>query len=282
MKKNLLVILTLLLAHTSPAQRVTGFRQDNDESDPYEHASYFMYGLNYLSNNVYLGRKDSVRIPYITPYAGYHFKSGFYARALLSYTSSPKAHVDLTTLEAGYDHSFNEHINGGINLDKFFYSKTTTSIRANTSGSLGLYGQYTNDWIEPQVSLDANLNKKSADYVVGVMLDHDFSAYNSHLHIVPAVAMNSGTQHYYDEYFTDRLNKKGKPINGKAIANASRFVALDYELSAKATYYTGKWLFALVPVFAIPTSPSTISLPNSLIKEKISNTFYIELDICHR
>lgn len=283
MKKSLSFALSVLLTCPAIAQRVTGFNLNTDDDDPYEKKSYCMYGINYLSNNVYLGRKDSVKIPYTSPYIGYHFKSGFYGKAMISYTSHNKAHIDLTTLEAGYDHNFSDHLNAGVNLDKFFYSKKSTSIRSNTTGGLSVYGQYTNDWIEPQINLDANKNKNSTDWVTGIVLDHDFSAAGGHWHIIPAFTMNSGTQHYYDEYFTDRYNKKGKPVKSKAIPTASNFVPLDYEISTKITWYTGKWLFTAVPRYVIPTSPSTITMPDGSVKtEKISNTFYLELDVCHR
>ena len=58
--------------------------------------SYFEAGLSYLSNNVYLGRHDSLKIPYLTPSFNYYNKSGFYAGSTLSYiTSAGNSRVDL-------------------------------------------------------------------------------------------------------------------------------------------------------------------------------------------
>lgn len=278
-------ILLLLYCQTGQAQsQGLADLKDGGEDDPYEKVSYFMFGLNYLSNNVYLGRKDSLNTPYTSPYLGYHFKSGIFAKATASFLPKKKRErLDLLTLEGGYEHSFGDHFNGGAMVDKFFYNKNSTGIRSNTSGSTGIYGQFNNDWVQPQVTIDANFNKSSTDYVVALQLDHNFVSENKRFSITPAFIMNSGTQHYYDEYFINRLTKQDKTLKiKKAVLNASKFVPLDYELSAKMTYRVNKWLFTLNPIYAIPTSPATITLPKQTVQEHLANTFYLELDICHR
>jgi len=286
MKLFFTFLILVTLADSGYSQVATDRGNEDNADDPYEHQSYFMYGVNCLSDNVYLGRKDSVALPYISPYAGYHFSNGIYGKALASYAPS-LGRLDLLTLEAGWDHSFGDHINAGINGDKFFYSKNSNSIRSSTSGGAGVYGQFSNDWIEPQVSWDINFNKGSTDYVAGIMLDHDFGLENNALHFIPVVGMNAGTQHYYDEYFVNKLTKKDKTVKvKKVIANASKFVPLDYEISTKVTYRVRKWLFTISPVYSIPTSPATIALPKkkttTVVTEKLTNSFFIELDICHR
>ena len=50
---------------------------DRDNSDPAK--SYFSSGTNYQTDNVYLGRKDSATIPYLSPRLGYYYKSGLFA-----------------------------------------------------------------------------------------------------------------------------------------------------------------------------------------------------------
>lgn len=279
MNKLLFYILFLvLIAPAASGQSV--LKTDNDEDDPYDKLSYFMYGVNYLSDNVYLGRKDSATLPYISPYIGYHTKSGLYAKASASYAPT-KSLVDLATIEAGYDHSFGD-VDAGVNVDKFFYNKKTTSIRGNSKGSAGIYGQYNNDWIEPQVSFDLNFGKKT-DYVLNVQLDHDFKFLHSTLEILPTVAMNAGTRHFYDEYFVNRLTKKDKTLKIKnALKDAGKFNPLDYELSVKVTYRVTQWLFTLTPTYVIPVNPVTITFPKTTFTEKISNSFFVELDICHR
>ncbi len=279
-------IYTLMMAclaiNMAIAQKNSGATDDDGPDDPYEVKSYFMFGLNYVNNNVYLGRKDTVTIPYISPCIGYHYKNGLYAKAMVS-EAPAQGTLDLLTLEAGYDHTFSDHLNGGLNIDKFYYNKNSTSIRATTKGSAGINGQYTNDWIEPQITFNADFNK-STDYVLSLLLDHNFRYKEKTLNIFPAVSVNIGTQHYYDEYFINRLLKKDKALKlKKVVANAGNFVPLDYEVSSKITYRVTKWLFTLIPTYAIPLSPASITLPGQkTFREKLSNTFYMELDICHR
>ena len=281
---SVITLNSLLSAFAQPAAASKSVADSDD--DPYEHKSYFMYGLNCLSDNVYLGRKDSVTLPYISPYIGYHFANGLYGKALASYAPT-HSRIDLLTIEAGYDHSFGEHFNAGISGDKFYYNKNSSSIRSSTTGSVGINGQYTNEWMEPQVSWDFNFNKSSTDYVAGIQLDHDFSLAKGTFHILPTIGMNSGTQYYYDEYFVNKLNKKNKTTKSKkVVANPGHFVPLDYEISTKITYRITKWLFTLIPLYAVPVSPATITIPEKkqivTEKEKLTNSFFVELDICHR
>ena len=275
------LFFALLVCSSAAAQNFNS--QNSYDDDPFDSKSFFMSGFNYLSNNVYLGRKDTLVIPYYSPYVGYHFSSGFYAKGMVSYTSTGGGHIDLTTIEAGYDHSFTDYLNGGINLDKFFYNKNSLSIRANTRGSGGIYAQFNNKILEPQVTFDIDINGQSKDYVARLVLDHDFKLADNSLHIIPTFGFSSGTQNYYDEYFVNRLNKKDKKNKIKSvITDPSKMVPLVYEFSIKGTYMVNKWLFSLIPTYSLPLSPATITINKKTSTEKLSNSFFIELDICHR
>ena len=277
---QLCLLLSLISCISAVAQPLPKGYDDN-EDDPYETARYFMYGANYQSDNVYLGRKDTLTAPYFSPYFGYHFICGLYAKTTLSYSAN-KRRIDLLTLEAGYEHTFGEHFNTGANLDKYFYNKNTNNLRGNIRENAGMYGQYGNDWIEPMICFDANFNKKT-DYIIGLTLDHKFKLLDKTLIIIPMVTLNSGTQHFFDDYLLARLLKTDKTLKlTKTLANAGRFKALDYELSTKVTYRVNKWLFTAIPTYAIPLNPNTIVFPTRSYQEKISNSFYLELDICHR
>jgi hypothetical protein len=277
-------LLTTVSVQIATAQKQPPASSVDDEADdPYDNLNYFMYGIDYLSNNVYLGRKDTTVIPYISPYIGGHFKSGIYVKATISYAPvANDGHIDLTTLEGGYDHTFGDHLNTGTYLDFFLYNKNSLSTRASTKASAGVYGQYANKWIEPEINFDYNINKSSQDYVSGIQADHDFALLGKTLHIFPTFIINFGTQNYYDEYFITRTRKDKTVKVKKAIANATKFNTLDYEFSVKATYRIKKWMFTCSPTYAIPVSPATITLPKKTISEKLANTFFVSLDVCHR
>jgi hypothetical protein len=202
---------------------------------------------------------------------------------MVSYTTAKGGTIDLTTLEAGWAHTFNDHFNGGVNLDRFFYNKSSLSIRANTKGSGGINAQYNNNIIEPQLKFDLNINNSSTDYVLGIVADHDFNLAAQKLHVIPTLEFSLGTQNYYDEYFRNRINKKNKKGNVKSVvADPNKMAPLVYEFSTKVTYMVSKWLFTLTPAYDIPLNPATITINKKTSKEALSNTFYMELDICHR
>jgi hypothetical protein len=280
--KAILAVALLLTTHIALGQPQQGKPGDIGD-DPYEHKSYFMCGVNYLSDNVYLGRRDTAMISYLSPYLGYHDKSGIYTSAMASYGPfSKQSHVDLLTLEAGYDHSFGDHFNGGFNVDKFFYNKQTVSIRGNTKAGVGIFGQYTNDWIEPQANFDLNFGKKT-DYVFGLALDHDFNIGKTGLELIPTVMANAATSHFYDEYLVTRQLKKNKNLKiTKAIANAAKFKLMDVEFSTKINYRVSKWLFTCIPTYVLPLNPAAITLPQQTITEQLYNSFCLEVDIRHR
>jgi len=281
MKSCICTLLLVVLVSLVARSQQTSLSDLYD--DPYDTKSFFLCGFNYLSNNVYLGRKDTTLIPYYSPYIGYHFSNGIYVKGMASYTTAQGGLIDLATLEAGWDHAFSQYFNGGINADRFFYNKNSLSIRASTKFSSGIFAQVSNDYIEPMVKFDIDANAHSTDYVFTFQLDHDFDLANETLHLVPAVEMSAGTQNYYDEYFVARINKKAKKDKLKSvITNPNNFAPLVYEFSFKGSYRTGKWLFELTPKYDIPLSPATITINKKTTTETLSNTFFLELDICHR
>lgn len=90
---------------------VTGLRARAQEKiskngDSTEKRSHWVVGTTYQSNDVYLGRKDSVSIPYITPSIGYHDKSGLFITGSVSYLPGNNANrIDVATIEGGYSYT---------------------------------------------------------------------------------------------------------------------------------------------------------------------------------
>ena len=76
-------------------------QQDQKKAD--EKKSYVLTDISFVSDAVFMGRKDSISAPYLLPSIGYYDASGFYADASLSYlTHSEESRVDLFLLTAGY------------------------------------------------------------------------------------------------------------------------------------------------------------------------------------
>ena len=260
-------------------------KEDNEPSaDEYEDVSHIALGLNYISNNVYLGRKDSVRIPYTSPYFEYRAQSGFFAKTMVSYTTEPKNHIDLLTLQGGFEHSFGD-LNTSISADKYFYSKKSSSVRASITGSMGVYASYDNDWVTPMVSADILFGTLN-DYIVGTALDHEFSMAHDQLTIRPTITLFAGTQNYYDQYFIGKGQGK-KLKKPQVVGSADKLQVMDYELSLPIAYSIHHWLFGITPTYVLPQNPATVTIdrPNgttNTFTEKLDNSFIMELDIAYR
>ncbi len=275
------ILLTLSAQSFAQAQTTKKKALADTVYDPYEERSHLMSGINCLTDNVYLGRKDTVITPYISPYFGYQHKGGLYAKASLAYSRTRK-NVDLLTIEAGYDRSITERITAGITAEKYFYNKNSNNIRGNIKGSAGLYVANQNKWVSPQLSFDANFGKKT-DYILGLFFDHPFRIRKSKWLITPSAGLNGATQHFYNDYFVSNVARKDKTSTlSQAIKNAGKFKIMDYEVGIKANYVYRKWLFTGRAVYYVPVNPVVIDLPNNAITERIANTIALELDICYR
>ena len=287
MKKHILFFLGLVAAvHICNAQGSAGglyYLEHHYQEDPFDDLTYFQAGVNYLSNNVYLGRKDSSALPYLSPYVAYHLFNGFYVKGQASYAPTHKSgHFDLLEFELGYDRTFGDKLLAGASITKDFFQRNSPGIRSSFKESGGIYVQRRYGFLEPGGTFDVNYGRH-ADLLLGLSLDHDFHIDNNKLNIIPGFTFYLGTQHFYDDYFIRRLKKLDNTlVIDQALDAPGRFRPLDIDASVKVTYRAGGWLFTLVPTYALPFSPATIHLPGRVVTESISNTFFLELDISNR
>src|SRR6516162_292372 len=92
--------------------------------------------FKYSSNQVYLGRRDSVALPYFIPTLSYFHKSGLYASASVNYLNNATAsRVDLVTLEAGYDFTKGKY-EGKLSFTQFFYNSQSTNVASEMNSSV--------------------------------------------------------------------------------------------------------------------------------------------------
>lgn len=77
MKKNCWSFCIVLFLSLQASSQISKAKDEEKES-------YFKADLNYLNDLVYLGRRDSIAVPYLTATIGYYHKSGFYLTGALS------------------------------------------------------------------------------------------------------------------------------------------------------------------------------------------------------
>lgn len=264
----------------------------NEDSVTTGKKSYWLLGVNYQNDNVYMGRKDSLKLPYITPSIGYYDKSGLYVTTALSYlTAAENNRIDLVTLEGGY-HYLKNNFEAQAAAIKYFYNSQSTSVKSEVKGALNAYTAYDFGYIKP--SLEATLNVGTAsDINTTLGLEHTFYMINNKLDVTPAVFVNAGTRNYYGAYYSKRrynaLRKK-KRLAGTnyyditaQVTDATKFKLSDYEFNLPVYYTCGKFSFNVTPSFAIPVNPATLVVTvkaasgaqsTSTYPEKLSNVFY--------
>jgi hypothetical protein len=261
--------------------------------------SYLKAGISYLSDNVYLGRRDSVSVPYISPSLGYYHKSGLYFNSSFSYIPvSGEMRIDLITLEGGYTYS-TKKLNVEISVSKEFYSSQSYNVNSEVKGRADSYLSYDLGFIEP--SLQAGVNFASnPDFGIGLGLEHSFSTAEDKLEISPSFLANVATQNYYADYYKNRRyssNRKTKKqgntnyeITG-SLSDASKFQLMDYELSLPINYTIKKFTLNFTPTYAIPLNPAEITTTvkpsngnsySQISVEKLENIFYCSLSLIYK
>lgn len=287
--KQILIKLCLLLVLIVFSKSVFAQKPSSDKEK-----SYFQVGLKYLSDNVYLGRKDSATISYITPNIGYYHKSGLYITGGASYQPNNGANrIDLVTVEAGYDCSIKDKFYGGLYAGKYFYSGDSYAVNAEVNTGIGTYGSYNFGWLTANAGLGLSLGTQS-DFITEAGLSKSITDKDEKFEIVPTVKFNAGTQNYFDEYFkTGRVNNSGKgrgrgnsgggiPTTTSTVLQATQFKILDYEISAPASYTADKFKIKFTPTYTIPVNAAIIQTDAGLTKEGITNHFFAELELTYK
>lgn len=256
--------------------------------------SHLDVGMSYQNDNVYLGRKDSARLPYYIPAVSYYHKSGVYASASVGYLKSASvSRVDLVTLEAGY--MFTSHkYEGMFTASKYFYNSQSTNVSSAITSSLAYQNGYDLGPVKPSLTLTLNFGGKT-DYEGRFELGHTFTLLDQSLDLAPTVAVAGSTLNYYDYYRKRKytITKKKVTQTGTAqvngsVLNASTFQILDYEVLIPVEYTIGKFTISLTPIYSIPVHPATIDIhtvrDNGTVidrtkTEAIGNAFYFTLGV---
>jgi hypothetical protein len=258
--------------------------------------SHFEAGMSFQSNDVYLGRKDSIVLPYYIPEFSYYHKSGLYATASLNYLkNSTASRIDLVTLEGGYIFSTGNY-DGQFTASKYFYNSQSTSVTSEITAGADYQNSYDFGFVKPTFTVTLNIGTK-LDFAGLFGIEHSFYLFDDKLDFTPTFAFSGSTQNYYSDYYKKRVysvKKKGQTtqtgiasITG-TVLNASTFKILDYEPTIPINYKIGKAVINFTPTYSIPVHPATIAVQsvrddgtiiNRTRLEKIDNTFYWTLGI---
>lgn len=275
----LLRTLSLFLFITIP------FYISAQENEAQVKTSYVQGGLNFLSNAIYQGRKDSARAPYLSLGMAWHHKSGFYAGSDLSILTTAKGGFDLLTLTMGYEFEARKKWDGGAYLTRNFYNQSSYAVKSELKWETGAYLGYDFGPLALQTNAGLNFGTNS-DIALGLSLYRSFYLAGEKLEITPTATGNAGTLNYYKSYFENRKFSRTRR-NGTVvtlptqpiITDAGDFKLLDYEFSLPLKYSLQSFEFYITPTYAIPLNPVTIKRGLFTRTEELSNSFFGEVGI---
>ena len=258
--------------------------------------SFWLANINYLNNNVYLGRKDSVPSPYVTASLGYFHKSGLFVNASASYLTEPgQGRIDLAEIDGGYS-LITKKFEGILTISKYFFSSESYNVRSEIEGSADIFSAYDLEFIKPTLQVTLNFGDNT-DYAATIGFERTFFAIKKALSITPTVVMNASTQNYYNNYYRlrryalKRLEKRFPNFSITAyIENPSQFKILDYEGSIPISYSIKQFSFNFTPSFAIPENAAIVdatvttrfgNVTKKIAKEKLRESFFFTAGVSY-
>ena len=288
----LLTIISLGLGFPASAQSEKPEEVDS-LVDP--RGSYGLARVRYLSDAVFLGRKDSVRAPYLSPQLGYYHRSGFFASSSLSYLlTGNQGRVDLILVSLGYGFLKNAW-SAGVSGTQYLFNDQSYTVKSVLSTDISTYLGYDLYFLEVYVQGSMYWSAHDRpDFILGTEVSRTFYAIHHHLLITPSVYLNTGTQHYYEAYYRDvwqkrRYQQKGKghspttsPLPMLEIAEASDFRLLDIEFSLPVSYSFQKFRFSYTPTLALPRGRTTVIGDQEIFQEERKPVFYWSIGSSYR
>lgn len=248
--------------------------------------SYLMADVSFVSDAVFMGRRDTVAAPYLLPSLGYYHKSGFFADAAFSYLlAEGEGRIDLGLLTAGYTFLSNQ-LSGGLSGTAYFFNDSSYNVKSETVADIsGILGY---DWglLETSLSLSTYFNQVgNPDYFAGITLSRDLIDSGRHWVFRPMISAYVGTQYFYEAYYnSSRLgNRKGggrssggvtNPPSSTNLAEVEKFRWLNLEVSLPVYYFSGHLILSATPSLAFPQSPATVTGTELEYTEELEPAFY--------
>jgi hypothetical protein len=296
-----LFVLVILINNPILAQNNTDAIQPKKNTG----SSYFSLSLNYISDAVYLGRKDSITAPYLYPSILYHNKTGLYAMGSFSYLTKPdESRIDLFLGSLGYDFT-NKKFSGDISFTKYFFNSDSYNVISEVEADLTATFAYDFDILNVSLSLTNFFNKNSkSDFFLSSGISHDFVTSKKDFQISPTIGAFLGSQNFYEEYY---INKRfgsergtgsgsgqgnGQGTGGSTgtttntttviLEESEKFDLMAIELSLPIWYVNKPFIVSFLPVLVIPQNPATLTVDSVVYKEDLKSTFYWMAGISYR
>lgn len=288
--KFVVFILLVMFSNRVVGQNEIDTIQKLKETD----SSYVSIALNYISDAVFMGRKDSITAPYLYPLVTYHHKSGFYASGSFSYlTKSNESRIDLFLVSAGYDFTVRK-FSGDFSITKYFFNEDSYNVISEVEADLTAAISYDFDVINLGLTSSLYVNNGSgSDFFLASEISHDFISSNNKFQISPTAGIYLGSQNFYEEYYmTSRFGNDGRgqgqgsggateTITTVSIEESEKFNLMAIEFSLPMWYVDKQLTVSFLPMFVLPQSEATIIAGDTLVEENLDETFYWMLGLSY-
>ncbi|ULC57874.1 hypothetical protein MBM09_08060 [Flaviramulus sp. BrNp1-15] len=285
--KWLIILLSIIFSNVAFSQD----NLDNDFKTLDNDSTYFSISLGYISDAVYLGRKDSITAPYLYPSITYHNKSGFYATGSFSYlTKSDESRIDLFLGTIGYDFTIKK-FEGDISFTKYFFNTDSYNVISEVEADFTAMFSYDFKIINLGASAIAFINNSSdSDIFLSSAISHDFVTNNQKFQISPTIEIYFGSQNFYEEYYVNNRFGSGRGSSGQGngqgtggtnqttttlvLEESEKFDLMAIEFSLPIWYVDNAITLSFSPTLVIPKNPATLTVEDTVYEEDLENTFY--------
>ncbi|WP_272024001.1 hypothetical protein [Olleya namhaensis] len=287
--KTLVLVLIIFFTGLVTAQNNEVTESVNKSID----SSYIALSLNYISDAVFMGRKDSISTPYLYPSITFHHKSGFYANGSFSYlTKSNESRVDLSLITLGYDFRIKK-FEGDISVTKYFFNENSYNVISQVETDLTVSLAYDFDVIKFGVMASSFFsNDSNTDLILVSELSRDFITKNQRFQTSPTIGAYFGSQNFYEQYYINTQFGSGQGQgqggndnvliqNNIKINESEKFNLMAIELSLPIWYVYKSYAFLFAPNLVLPQNESELSIDNIVVKENLETTFYWMLGVSY-
>jgi hypothetical protein len=248
-------------------------------------------GLQFISNQTYAGRTDSLKLPVLIPEFNFEFQKGFFinTKGYLN-LSGGKTTFDGVSIEPGYEFS-KKKWNGSLSVIKNFISDSSNLIIAPVNASLEFYLNKETKIVTPYIGSEYVFSAEGNDFIVygGLSKNISFSKEEAKttVDVEPSFGLTAGSQNFYYSFLKSfssngqsRGKGKGRGNGGSTTTStvqqqSSQFTLLStaFELPITVTAHKLKWI----------TTP-TLETPINLIKtgsggQGSSSIFYVTTEL---
>ncbi len=291
-----LFLLFIFLYNSIEAQNKSEINRSTKERD----SSYFSLSLGFISDAVYLGRKDSITAPYLYPSITYYNKSGFYAIGSFSYLTKPDdSRIDLFLGSVGYDFTSND-LSGDFSITKYFFNTDSYNVISEVEADITASLKYDFDIFNLSVSSTFFINKNSdSDFFISTEIGHDFVSSNNDFQISPGIGVFFGSQNFYEEYYINNRFGSNRTGSGSGsgqgtggneptttttvvMQESEKFDLMAIELSLPIWYINKPFIISFLPILVMPQNPATLTVDSTVYEEDLETTFYWMAGISYR